>query len=473
MLADLLEKNIVEKLDEEPTNSQKLLIKQVSNFILNSPDDEVFVITGYAGTGKTTVISAIINVLGDFNTKTVLLAPTGRASKVLANFSGKSAYTIHKKIYKQKSSKDGFGKFVLGKNLSSGIIFFIDEASMISGTQNELSIFGSGNLLDDLLEYVYTGIRCKLILIGDPAQLPPVNFSESPALYNENIKSKGFTVSSTCLTDVVRQSQTSGILYNATLTRKLITSGIPKLPKFKIDGFSDIISLSGSDLINELDSSYEKYGIEETIVVTRSNKRANLYNNGIRKSILFRDEQISVGDYLMVVKNNYFWLANDEELNFIANGDIVQVVKIGKHEEKYGFHFANLKICLLDIDNREIEVKVVLETLEIEGASLSSDENKKLFYSVYEDFQHIKPKRAGYVSVRNDPYFNALQVKFAYAVTCHKAQGGQWKAVFIDQGYFTADMMSMEYLRWLYTAITRATKKLYLVNFNNIFFENE
>jgi exodeoxyribonuclease-5 len=473
MLADHFEKSIIEKLEEEPTNGQKLLIKQVSGFILNSPDDEVFVVTGYAGTGKTTVIAAIINVLGDYKTKTVLLAPTGRASKVLANFSGKPAYTIHKKIYKQKSSKDGFGKFVLGKNLTSGIIFFIDEASMISGTQNELSVFGSGNLLDDLLEYVYNGTRCKLILIGDPAQLPPVNFSESPALYGENIKSKGFTVSSTCLTDVVRQSKTSGILFNATLTRKLIAAGNPKIPKFKVDGFADVIRLSGSDLINELDSCYGKYGIEETIVVTRSNKRANIYNKGVRASVLFRDEQISVGDYLMVVKNNYFWLANDEELNFIANGDIMQVVRIGKHEEKYGFHFVNVKIRLLDIDNREIDVKIILETLEIEGASLSSEDNKKLFYSVYEDFQHLKPKQAGYVSVRSNPYFNALQVKFAYAVTCHKAQGGQWKAVFIDQGYFTPDMLNLEYLRWLYTAITRASQKLYLVNFTKDFFENE
>ncbi len=472
MLAQHLEKNISARLGEVPTEGQKSFIKLISNFILKFVEDEIFLLTGYAGTGKTSVIAALINVLEEYKVKTFLMAPTGRAAKVLSNFSGRPAFTVHKKIYRQRSSKDGFGKFVLGKNLVSGSLFIVDESSMIGNQATESSIFGSGNLLEDLLEYIYTGKRCKLILIGDPAQLPPVNLSESNILSKEKLKSLGFSVSTFCLTEVVRQSEKSGILYNATQIRFQLDSVKINIPKFHLDNFTDIKRISSNELINELNESYDKYGIEETIVITRSNKRANQYNSGIRKSILFREEKISQGDYLMIVKNNYFWLAEENEVNFIANGDIVQVIKLKKYEERYGFHFVDAKLRLIDLGNREIDAKLLLETLDIDGASLSQDDNKKLFYSVYEDYLQLKPKRKGFDAVRQNPYFNALQVKFSYAVTCHKSQGGQWKSVFVDPGYFVPDMLNHEYLKWLYTAVTRATEKLYLVNFNKAFFND-
>jgi exodeoxyribonuclease V len=471
MISDHIEKTILNKLVDTPTNDQLKLIRLLAEFIIKSSDDSIFLISGYAGTGKTTVVSALINALETFKIKTVLLAPTGRAAKVLNSFSGKPAYTIHKKIYRQKSSKDGFGKFVLGKNLGSGTFFVVDEASMIGNQKAETFMFGSGNLLEDLLEFVYTGKRCKLILVGDSAQLPPVSTNESPALSTRVLEEMGFTVSTFCLKEVVRQAELSGILINATSVRQSIAGNQIAIPKIKTQSFTDIIQLNGSELISELTDCYEKYGIEDTIVVTRSNKRANIYNTGIRKSVLFNEEQIAPDDYMMVVKNNYYWLANDgEEVNFIANGDIIKILKIGKFEERYGLHFVNARIQLLDIENRVIETKLLLDTIDKEAASLTSDENKNFYYSVYEDFKHIMPKKKGYEGVRSDPYFNALQVKFAYAVTCHKAQGGQWKAVFIDQGYYTQDMLSIEYLRWLYTAFTRASEKLYLVNFIKDFF---
>ncbi len=471
MLSERLENNILNKLGEVPTEGQRKLIKLISDFILNNNDNEIFLLTGYAGTGKTLVISAVINALADFKIKTILMAPTGRAAKVLSSFSENQAFTIHKKIYKQQSSKDGMGKFVLGKNLNSGTFYLVDEASLIGNQQTGQSIFGSGNLLEDLLGFVYSGRRCKLILIGDPAQLPPVGISERTVLTEDNLRGSGFAVISFCLTEVVRQAIKSGILYNATVIRELINKVKVETPKLKVENFPDIKNVSGNDLLNELNEAYEKFGIEETIVITRSNKRANLYNKGIRQSILFYDEKIVNNDYLMVVKNNYYWLS-DEDVNFIANGDIIQIIKLWNFEERYGFHFVDARLRLIDLDNREIEAKILLETLDIDSASLSQDENKKFFYTVYEDYKHLKPKRSGFVAVRKNPYFNALQVKFSYAVTCHKAQGGQWKAVFIDQGYFNPETLNSEYLKWLYTAFTRAAKKLYLINFNKVFFES-
>ena len=473
MLQNHLENQILLKLGQTPTSGQKQLINKVSDFIMKGSDDEIFLITGYAGTGKTTAIAAIINALDEFKIKNVLMAPTGRAAKVLSNFSGKQALTIHKRIYKQKSAKDGFGKFVLGPNLATDSFFIVDEASMIGNQSLEGSIFGSGNLMEDLLEFVYSGKRCKLIIIGDSAQLPPVNLPESPALNPANYKTLGFSTHLLCLTDVVRQTINSGILFNATLVRDLISKETNEIPRLQTNKYSDIIKLNGSELIQELDDCYGKHGIEETIVITRSNKRANIYNAGIRKSILYREEQISAGDYLMVVKNNYFWLASDDETNFIANGDIIQVMRLKKFEERYGFHFVNATVRLIDLDNREIDVKIILETIDIEAAALTADDNKKLYYNVYEDYMHLKPKKAGYDAVKTNPYFNALQVKFSYAITCHKAQGGQWKAVFVDQGYFVKDMLNVEYLRWLYTALTRASGKLYLVNFNKDFVDED
>ncbi len=472
MLSDYFESKILEKLGEIPTPSQKKCIRQLAQFVLNEKDDEVFIVTGFAGTGKTTLIAALINALEENKHKTLLLAPTGRAAKVLGNFSKRTAYTIHKKIYRQKSSKDGFGKFVLGKNLLSGTFFIVDEASMIGERQNDNSMFGSGNLMADLTEFIYSGKRCKLILIGDPAQLPPVEATSGQALDGIYLADNGFAINKTILTDVVRQTEFSGILANATLLRNYITDKRLEIPKFITSNFTDIIKINNSELIQEIQECYDKIGLENTMVITRSNKRANLFNSGIRKSILFREETIAPGDYLMVVKNNYYWLDNDnEESEFIANGDIIQVVKIRKHEERYGFHYINARVRLIDIDDREIEVKIITETLTIESAALSADDNKKLYYTIFEDFKHLKPRKAAYDAIRSDPYFNALQVKFAYAITCHKSQGGQWKAVFIDQGYFTQDMFSIEYLRWLYTAFTRASEKLYLVNFNKDFIE--
>jgi exodeoxyribonuclease V len=471
MLQQHIEQRIVAKLGEIPTAGQKQLISKISDFIIKGSDDEIFLITGYAGTGKTTAISAIINTLDEFKIKNMLMAPTGRAAKVLSNFSGKQALTIHKRIYKQKTAKDGFGKFVLGKNLATDTFFIVDEASMIGNQSLEGSIFGSGNLMEDLIEFVYSGKRCKLIIIGDSAQLPPVNLPESPALKPANYKTLGFSTHLICLTDVVRQTQNSGVLFNATLVRDLISKEKNDIPILQTNKYNDIIKLNGSELIQELDDCYGKFGIEDTIVITRSNKRANIYNAGIRNSILYREEQISTGDYLMVVKNNYFWLADEEETNFIANGDIIQIVKLKKFEERYGFHFVNATVRLIDLDDREVDVKIILETIDIEAAALTADDNKKLFYNVYEDYNSLKPKKAGYDAVKSNPYFNALQVKFSYAVTCHKAQGGQWKAVFIDQGYFTKEMLNIEYLRWLYTAITRASEKLYLVNFSKDFLD--
>jgi exodeoxyribonuclease-5 len=471
MISEHLSGVITGKLPEKPTSGQKKLIELLSEFVLNNNFDEIFLLTGYAGTGKTSIVAALVKALDEFKFKTILLAPTGRAAKVLSSFTGKPAFTIHKSIYRQRTTKDGFGKFVLGKNLTPDVLFIADEASMIGNQSVESSMFGSGNLFEDLLEYVYSGHRCKLILVGDTAQLPPVNIPESQILSPETLKLTGFSVSSYCLTEVVRQTEKSGILYNATIIRQLIISNKPAIPTFNIDAFPDIEKISGEELIDAINYSYDKYGIEETVILNRSNKRALMYNKGIRNSILFREEKIAPGDYLMIIKNNYFWLNNnEEEFNFLANGDTVQVVRLGKYEERYGYHYVTAKLRLIDLEDREIEAVINLESLEIEGAALSQESNKKLFYDIYEDYSHITPKRAGYEQVKNNKYFNALQVKFSYAVTCHKAQGGQWRSVFIDQGYFTNEMLNIEYLKWLYTAFTRATEKVYLVNFNKSFF---
>ena len=346
---------------------------------------------------------------------------------------------------------------------------------MISNQTYELSIFGSGRLLDDLIEYVYNGKKCKLILLGDTAQLPPVKFDISPALNKQVLQGFGKNVIEVYLTDVIRQSQNSGILFNATNLRNLISINDFSKEKIliKLSGFKDISRLTGEDLIEEISNAYAQYGIEKTMIVCRSNKMANKYNQGIRNQILWREEEISVGDYLMVVKNNYYWIKNDD-INFIANGDIVEITRIHKYQERYGFRFADVSLRFVDYQDIEIDAKIMLNTLYIETASLTGEDNKKLFYSVLEDNNDVSIKKKRYEMVKDNPFFNALQVKFAYAVTCHKAQGGQWKVVFVDQGFLTDDMLNLEYLRWLYTALTRSTEKLYLVNFGKQFFkENE
>lgn len=472
MLKDHISSLLKENLEYKPTPGQDKLFDKLSEFITNANVNEVLLIKGYAGTGKTTVVSSLVKTLKKVGLKSILLAPTGRAAKVLSSYSKKNAYTIHKKIYRQKSSKDGFGEFALDKNLHTDTFFIIDEASMISNQTYELSIFGSGRLLDDLIEYVYNGKKCKLILLGDTAQLPPVKFDISPALNKQVLQGFGKNVIEVYLTDVIRQAQNSGILFNATTLRNLIS--INDFSKenilIKLSGFKDISRLTGEDLIEEISNAYAQDGIEKTMIVCRSNKMANKYNQGIRNQILWREEEISVGDYLMVVKNNYYWIKNDD-INFIANGDIVEITRIHKYQERYGFRFADVSLRFVDYQDIEIDAKIMLNTLYIETASLTGEDNKKLFYSVLEDFSDISSKKKLYEMVKNDPFFNALQVKFAYAVTCHKAQGGQWKVVFVDQGFLTDDMLNLEYLRWLYTALTRSTEKLYLVNFGKQFFE--
>ncbi|MBN2613819.1 MAG: AAA family ATPase [Bacteroidales bacterium] len=469
MIKNLLAEKLIQNLGHPPTRSQDILIGMLSEFMTRPDNQCVFIIKGYAGTGKTSAISALVKTLEEFGIKSVLLAPTGRAAKVFSHFSGKPAYTIHKKIYRQKSSKDGFGRFMLEKNLHTNTVFIVDEASMISNQPSEGSFFGSGRLLDDLMEYVYNNKGCKLIITGDTAQLPPVNSPGNPALDKRYYS--GYLVSTDeCeLTEVVRQQQQSGILENATRLRTLINTGTVTPPKFNLAGYKDICSIQGNELTEQLEKSYEEAGTEQTIIINRSNKRSNMYNAGVRAKILYRESELSPGDMLMAVKNNYYWIKENENLSYIANGDMLEITRIKKYEENYGFRFADVSARLTDYDI-EIECKIMLDTLNTETASLSAEQNKELFYRIYEDYAEIKPKQKGYNLVKENPFFNALQVKFAYAVTCHKAQGGQWKHVFIDQGYVSDNMISADYLKWLYTALTRSTQKVFLVNFPEKYF---
>lgn len=472
MLKTHLSNRILTNLPFEPTPGQKNLANELGEFISSEYDNNIFLLKGYAGTGKTSMISALVATLNEFKIQTVLLAPTGRAAKVLTTYSGKNAYTIHKKIYRQKSTTDGMSRFVLDRNLHKNTFFLVDEASMLANNGGDASIFGTGRVLDDLYEFVSMGNNCKLILIGDTAQLPPVGMEISPALDASELAMYGVDVKEVELTEVVRQDKYSGILHNSTLMRQLMTNRYFYGEYFPIelDGFDDVKRISGGDLIEMVSSCYDKYGEQNTVVVTRSNKRANKYNQGIRATILYKEEQITSGDLLMIVKNNYFWLAEDEKIDFIANGDTAEVVRIGKREELYGFHFADVTLRFADYDNLEVDCKILLDTLDIETASLSYEDNQRLFYAVAEDYADIKSKKKRWEKIKSNPHFNALQVKFAYAVTCHKAQGGQWDAVFIDQGYLVEDMLNIEFLRWLYTAFTRSVKELYLVNFNKEFF---
>lgn len=462
---------IVANLDHKPTQDQSEAILKLSEYVAENVNDSIFLLTGYAGTGKTSLISAVVASLDSLRLRSVLLAPTGRAAKVLSSYSGKTAFTIHKKIYRQKSSKDGIGTFSLDRNLHKETYFIVDEASMISNSSSESSLFGSGQLLDDLIEYVYSGTGCKLILVGDPAQLPPVGSDTSPALYLPAVSSYGFGIVSFELKEVVRQAVSSGILMNATEIRANIHGGTQAYPQITVEGYDDVIRISGNDLIDELQTAYEKTSVEETVVVVNSNKLANKYNQGIRNRIFFKEEEIGAGDLLMVVKNNYYWLTEDDEAaGFIANGDIAEVKKIRRYEEKYGFRFADMTLYFPDY-NLEIDAKVVLDTLHYDSPSMPSDKNRELYFSILADYAGIKSKRKQFEAIREDPFYNALQVKFAYAVTCHKAQGGQWKRVFLDQGMFNRQEPTTEYMRWLYTAVTRATDKLYLVNFSGEFFK--
>ncbi|MDR0661232.1 MAG: AAA family ATPase [Prevotellaceae bacterium] len=455
---------LLNRLGFEPTRGQLTLFKELAEYIVNFTDSRIFLISGYAGTGKTSAIGSLVGVLKSMKQNVILLAPTGRAAKVLSSYACAPAYTIHKKIYRQKSLSDEMSLFTLDRNLHKDTLFIVDEASMVVNTPSSSAVFGSGMLLDDLVNYVRSGVRCRLILVGDSAQLPPIGFSVSPALDSSTLTIYGECIR-TELTDVVRQATDSGILTNATLIRRNIENGVARLPDFKLSGFPDIIQINGSDVQETLDQAYSQYGEDNVIVVCRSNIRANNYNNGVRTSIFGRDEELVSGDRLMVVKNHYGSFDTMEEpIGFIANGDIAEVVRIRKYEERYGYRFVDVLLRLPDYNDIKIESKLLLDTLTLETPSLSADSSRELFFSVNEDYSHITLKRKRYKAVREDLYFNALQVKYAYALTCHKAQGGQWKVVILDQLFFK-DELRLEDLRWLYTAFTRAAERLYLVNF--------
>jgi exodeoxyribonuclease-5 len=474
MLKNHIADKIRGSLNFNPTDDQQDAIESLAEYLTQNDLDSLFLLKGYAGTGKTTLVSAVVTALAGMKINTVLLAPTGRAAKVLTQYSKKTAYTIHKKIYRQKSLTDGLGKFNLDRNLHQNTVFLVDEASMISNYSAEASVFGSGCLLDDLIEYVYNGKNCRLILIGDSAQLPPVGLDISPALDPRELEAcYNLEVKMHTLTQVVRQNEESGILMNATELRRKLNDDEEGFPSLSTDNYPDIYKITGADLIEEISSAHYKYGLEDTIVISRSNKRANRFNQGIRNTVLYREDEICSGDYLMVVKNNYFWTHDIEEMDFIANGDIVEIVRIHKYTEIYGFRYAEVTVRFPDYKDVEIDTMIMLDTLNMETASLGYEENKKLFFTIAEDYADIRAKKKKYEKVRDNKFFNALQVKFAYAVTCHKAQGGQWKAVFVDQGYVTDEMLNREYFRWLYTALTRASEKLYLVNFKKEFFPNE
>jgi len=462
--------NLCKNLGNTPTNDQSDALKKIASYICDNNNDIIFLMTGYAGTGKTSVISSIVKTLDLLRMRSVLLAPTGRAAKVLASYSGRQAFTIHKKIYRQKSSKDGLGSFSLDRNLHKDTFFIVDEASMVSNSSGDSSLFGSGKLLDDLIEYVYSGNECKLILVGDTAQLPPVGSVVSPALDPASLGGYGFGLISCELKQVVRQSETSGVLMNATRVRLQVAESDLVHPSIDCINYKDTIRITGEELIDEISSAYGTCGMEGTIIVVNSNKQANRYNQGIRNRIFFREEEISPGDMVMVVKNNYFIIDEDEEgAGFIANGDIAEVKKIRKYEERYGFRFADMVLKFPDY-NLEIEAKVMMDVLHLDTPALPSEKNKELYQNILADYLHIKTRRKQFEAVKNNPYFNALQIKFAYAVTCHKAQGGQWERVFIDQGMFNRNEITIDYLRWFYTALTRSTDKVYLVNFSEDFF---
>ncbi len=464
MFKEEFHQHLIQNLGHVPTEGQERVIQALGKYLF-TPDDRILLIKGYAGTGKTSLVASLVKSLVHYRFKSVLLAPTGRAAKVLSRYSASDAYTIHKKIYRQKTVIDGFGEFELGPNLLRNTLFIVDEASMISNQSLELSIFGSGRLLDDLISFVFSGSGCKLILLGDDAQLPPVGFDQSDALDPKYLERYGFPVDEFYLDEVVRQSLDSGILYNATALRKKIKPDVHGFPGLMAEDFPDFVSVTGENLTDMLETSYSRVGQEETIVLCRSNKLANRYNKGIRSTILQYDEDIRMGDLVMVVKNNYHWLKDSKEIDFIANGDILEINRVRGSRELYGFDFRDLEVRFTDYRVMEFEAKALLDTLYTDGPGLEKDRNRKFFADVSEDYQHMKGKKHKADAIRDDPFYNALQLKFAYAITCHKAQGGQWKHVYIDQGWQTEENLNREYYRWLYTAITRATEKVFLVNF--------
>lgn len=458
-----------------PTAEQAEVLHLWQNFLFSRNAEEVFLLKGFAGTGKTTLIASLVKTMRQLQQPVVLLAPTGRAAKVFSRYADAPAHTIHRRIYRQKSFADA-GSFQPAPNLTHDTLYIVDEASMIANQGLSGGMFGTGRLLDDLIHYVYSGDNCRMILVGDTAQLPPVGEDESPALNANVLAGYNLDVTEVELTAVLRQEQNSGILFNATVLRRLLQQGdIFEMPRLRATGFPDVISITGGELLEALEESYSRYGSDETIVVTRSNKRANIYNNGIRGRILDLEEELCTGDRLMVAKNNYFWnrLTKDEmgehrpvdgvgEL--IANGEMVVVRRMRNERSFYGFRFIDASLRFPDHDDAELDATILLDTLQSEAPALTMQQQEALFQAVWEDYPDLT-KADRIKKVKEDVYYNALQVKYAYAVTCHKAQGGQWASVFIDQGYIPEDTSLTDYFRWLYTAITRATERVYLVNF--------
>lgn len=472
MLSDYFIQRLSENLPYVPTEEQAGLVARLAEFLWDDNVPSVFVIKGYAGTGKTSLVGALVKTLEAFERACVLLAPTGRAAKVFASYAAHPAYTIHKKIYRQRAFTGDFTGFQLAHNAHKNTFFIVDEASMIANEAAEGAHYGSGLLLDDLFDFVYSGAGCRLILLGDTAQLPPVGQVRSPALDEEYLRRYGYPVFSCELTHVVRQVEESGVLFNATRLRNAMQENPLPVPSIAWRRFPDVGLVGGDELIEVLSSAYRRDGMDETIIVTRSNKRANIFNQGIRNRILYREEELASGDLLLVARNNYFWSEKYEKLDFIANGDVARVVRVRRVCEMYGFRFADVVLYFPDYEE-EMEAKVILDTLHSESPSLTAEENTRLFNAVMEDYADVPSKRERLKRLKNDPWFNALQVKYAYAVTCHKAQGGQWANVFIDMGYLRPDMLGLDFYRWLYTAFTRTTGRLWLINVSPDYIEEK
>lgn len=473
--SDFLYKEFITRFTYGLTPCQDALMRRIASF-LTADDGDILVVNGYAGTGKTTAISAVIDALESMKLHTVLLAPTGRSAKVLSGMSGRPAFTIHKHIYRQKSvGADGFGQFSLAPNKARNTLFVVDEVSLIGieeAQKQSMSAFGTGNLLEDLITFVRGGVDCRLILIGDSAQLPPVGLDASPALIRDFMDGFG-GVQYAELTTVVRQALESGILRNATAIREMIRSSIDSEPtgpvKLDIRDCPDVVRITGAELIDSLSSAYADYGEEGAIILCRSNKRAIRYNLGIRSQVQYKEDQLVRGDRLMIVKNCYQFVQDVEGMDYIANGDMAELVRIRNYEERYGLRFADAELSFPDYGDLEIKAKVCLDTLESESASLTYEQQNLLYQGVSSDYEHLKTKKARFDAVREDPYYNALQLKYAYAITCHKSQGGQWPCVFIDCPFWQ-DEQTLDDLKWLYTALTRAVEKVYLVNFPDRFF---
>lgn len=473
MITDLLVQQIESCLPYEPNRQQRELLERLAAFVLDERDDTLFLLRGYAGTGKTSLVGALVKALTQLQSKVVLLAPTGRAAKVFARYAGHPAYTIHRRIYRQKSYSPDMEGFLVGENLAKHTLFIVDEASMIANASGagDGAVYGTGRLLDDLVEYVYSGEHCRLILLGDTAQLPPVGQERSPALDAGVLQGYGLAVQEYELREVARQAAESGILTNATRLREEMEQVPLPMPRLRVQGYPDVEALSGEYLVERISDSYDRVGLDETIVITRSNKRANIFNQGIRNQILYREEELTAGDLLLVAKNNYFWSKEYKEIDFIANGDVARVVRVMKRTEMYGFRFADVLLHFPDLEV-EMEAKILLDTLSSDSPTLTREQQESLLAQVMADYYDITTRREKFKRLKSDPWFNALQVKYAYGVTCHKAQGGQWKHVYIDMGYIQQGAaLSLDFYRWLYTAFTRATEKIWLVNVSDAFLE--